>query len=137
MEVEGSEASDGSRDLLSVGSDVLDGAAADEPRDASEALNAAEALPADDAHEAVPVVPSAHLHVGVIGGFGDAVAEGHVEDHARETGVGNEEVGAASEHEDREGAGAGEAYGFEEFVFGSDAAEEAGRAPDAEGGVWR
>ena len=68
-------------------------------------------------------------------GAEDGRGEGEVEDKPGKAGVGDDEVGAAAEGEEREMVGAGEGDGFEEILVGVDGGEEAGGATDFEGGV--
>lgn len=62
--------------------------------------------------------------------------DGHMKDEAIKAVVGDEEVAAATEYEEGQGALASETDGFEEFGLGFDFTEEARWAADTEGSVW-
>jgi hypothetical protein len=132
FEVEGADFGDGGGDLLAVGSDVLDGRAADEAGDSGEAFDAGDAEHAGGADEVVPGDAGVDLDLRAVETGGGA--DGGEEDEAGKALVGNDEVGAAADGEDGQTPLAGEVDGFEEFGFGGDAGEVAGGASDVEGG---
>jgi len=119
VEIKGVDALDGLGDLLTVGSYVLDGRGTDEAGDAGETLDAADSLAAGLKNEGVPIEAGVGLKDRFFAGFrrGEAVAKGQVQDKAREAGVGDDEIGAATEDEDWEGVGAGVVQGFEEVFL--------------------
>jgi hypothetical protein len=97
----------------------MDGRGTDEAGNAGETLDAADSLAAGLKDEGVPVEAGVGLEDGFFAGFrrGEAAAKGQVQDEAGEAGVGDDEVGAATEDEDREGVGAGVVQGFEEIFL--------------------
>ena len=137
FEVEGADGGDGVGDLLTVGSYVLNGGAADGAGDAGEALDSGDSLLGDVEDEGVPVAASGDgvVDVTAIGLGLERVCYGDVEDEAVEAGVADKEIAASAEDEDGEVVGAGVGDGFEESGFAGDVGEEVSGAADAEGGV--
>jgi hypothetical protein len=136
-QIEGADIDDGVRHFLTVGTDVLNGRAADGTRDACKTLDTADSLLANLKDERVPVRSGGDDVV-------DEVAvelrlyrslDGDVKDQAIETGVADEQIAAATKDEDRQVVLASVFDGFDEGGFSGDFAEEAGGAADAEGGV--
>jgi len=82
VEVEDADGVDGLRDLLPVGTDVLDGGAAGEAGDAGEALHAGEVEGAGVEDEGVPVESRGSAEVDVVWTTSelDGEGEGEVED---------------------------------------------------------
>lgn len=139
LEVADANAEDSVGDLLPVGSNVLNGRAAGQAGDAGEAFHTAEALLAHGEHDVVPRHPgwNGKVEMRADGTALDRTIEDEVENQAVEAVVGDEEVAAASKHEDRKSVLAGEVQGLEELRFSRDRDEEAGRTADVKGGKAR
>ena len=144
--MEAADSMDAARDLLAVGADVLDRAAADEAGNARETLDAADALLADGEDEVVPhhagIDRDAHRRwIGIEdlkGGMGHgAVAEDRVDDEAGEAAIGDEEIAAATQDKDGKPARVGKANRFQQFLLTGDADKPARWAAHSERGVLR
>ena len=122
------------RDVLSVGADVLHGRRADEPGDAGQRLDARPAAVDRVGDDVVPHLTGgdAHGRAGaVVGGFDVDAARGDPHDRALEAGVGDEQVGAAGEHEQRLARLVGRPHGLHDLVGVGGGDEPARGTPDA------
>ena len=133
FKVQGTDVGDGLGDLLAIGSNVLDGGAADEAGDAGEAFQATDSLLTDVKDQGVPVCAGGNLE-NVASAF-NMWGDGEVEDEAGVAFVGDEEVGASAEDEGGDVVFSGGGDCFPEVEFIRDAGEVAGGTSDAEGGV--
>ena len=130
--VEGVDGDDSFGDFLTVGTDVLDGRAADGAGDAGHALYAGEALLNGVLHEVVP---------GFAGADGEEIlaevvdsADFDLEDEAGKARIGYEEIAAAAEDEQRERVILRPSDGLRDVYRAVGFREETGRAADFEGG---
>jgi predicted lipid-binding transport protein (Tim44 family) len=69
--------------------------------------------------------------------FDSYSAQGHAKDEAFESRVGDEQVAAAAQHEERDAALAGPGRGFVNLLFAYSLNKPARRAANAEGGEGR
>jgi len=115
FEIECADGVDGFRDLLAVGTDVLDGCSTEGAGDTGEAFDSADSLLADGENEVVPFDARGDglVEEAVAVGGCQGLVDGEMDDEAGEAGVADEEVTAAAEDEDGEIAFAGEADGFD------------------------
>lgn len=137
--VEGPDVEDGVGYLLTIGTYVLDGCAANAAGDTGETFNSAGSQLADVEDEAVPIGACGHGvidGVSVRGGLRRG-ADRDMEDEAVEAAIPDEEVAAATQDEEVQIAPTGVGNGFDEAGFAGYLGEEASRAADAEGGVGR
>ncbi len=136
VEIEGADGGDGGGNFLAIGADVLDRGAPDGAGDAGEALEAGAVVGDGALDEGVPVFSGGGLvEAGAgVSREGFDTTEGDAEDEAGEAGVGDEEIAAPAEDEERGGVFAGPADGFDDIFFRGCFCKPPGGATNAEGG---
>ena len=137
FEIESANGGNGAGDLLSVGSDVLDGRAADQARDSSQTFDSADSLLADLEDKSVPFGSGGS---GAVDGCASGckckgLVDNNADDQAIEALIADEEIAASTKDEYFEALLAGVLNRLEEIGLACDLAEEAGRTADVEGGV--
>ena len=132
-EVDGANGDDGFGNFLSVSANVLDGRSADGAGDSGKTFDAGIVLGDSVANKGIPVFPSGDAED--IAPLCDSF-KGDAQDEPGKAFIRDKKIAASAEDEERQAAGAGEVYGFEDLFFGRSFGEETRRASDVEGGVW-
>jgi len=102
-QIEGADGFDGVGDFLPVGSDVLDRSTADASGNAAETLHAGAVAGDGVGYEGVPFLARADfvMYDSIFFAILHSL-DGNLEDQARPPGVGNYQVAASTEHEERQ-----------------------------------
>jgi hypothetical protein len=134
---------DAGRDLLPVGTDVLDRAAANQAGNAGETFDSCDTSLRRQEYESVPIVSGrdaigerrlCRTAIQIAAVHVKGMVNPGMDNQAVEAAVADEEIAATTEDEDFEVVLARERNGFKEFGFRGDLAEMAGRAANAKGG---
>ncbi len=123
------------RNLLTVGTDVLDGGGAGETGDFGKAFDTGEAFGNGVFDDVVPVFATHNFEAeAVFDGFFEHSAHAVDDDYAVKTFVVTDGVGAKTENKSREFHGAGKAVSVFNVTRGFDLEDIASRAPQAHSG---
>ena len=124
LAIHGAHRNDRLGHVLSIGADVLDRCRARKAGNSRKALEAGQSAPHGLGDHAIPGLARGHARVHAIAGSVERdSAQGNADHQAGKSGVGDDHIGAAAEHEHRQVARGRPAQGFERARLVSDGRE--------------